>query len=120
MRYAVARAPSRVVVPGLAQPIPIVQEAPQRPPAVVLSFLPPARPAEPVGAPRAAIDPAPPPTTAVVTSFIATSSGVPAIAVGVREGGTTKLTMTPANLWDGPRSDISEFTIVSIAAGSWE
>jgi hypothetical protein len=42
-----------------------------------------------------------------------------AIEVGIIAAGGTSLTMVPADLTIGPRTDITEFTIVSLNAGSY-
>ena len=116
MRYAIARDVGRVRLPNDTF-LPV--ERADRPPteAVILPFLPPAAPSVSVGAPRTVIPPTPVQTA--VLSSETKSSGVPAVSVGVRDGGGTKLSMLPADLWDGPRTDISQFVIISIAAGSW-
>jgi len=72
---------------------------------------------EPVGAPRVVVQP-----TATAPAIIQTPtrvSGVPAVSVGVTDGGSTTLSMVPADMWNGPRTDVTEFRIISITAGHW-
>jgi hypothetical protein len=43
----------------------------------------------------------------------------PALAVGIIAAGGTSLSMVAANLLVGPRTDISNFRILALDAGSW-
>jgi hypothetical protein len=43
----------------------------------------------------------------------------PALAVGIVGAGGTSLSMIAANLLVGPRTDISNFRILALDAGSW-
>jgi hypothetical protein len=42
-----------------------------------------------------------------------------AVAVGVTAAGGTTLSMVPASLLIGPRTDITNFRIIALDAGSW-
>jgi hypothetical protein len=49
----------------------------------------------------------------------AAPSGTQIAATGLGIAGGTALTMVPADLTQGPRSDVTDFEIKTLAAGSW-
>jgi hypothetical protein len=116
MPLVVIRDPGVVTLPGRARiparrplrvrvPVPPVLRSPAAVPAPVPRYA--------VRAPvPAALMPQAPTQQAVAVAG-------PALAVGIVAAGGTSLSMIAANLLVGPRTDISNFRILALDAGSW-